>query len=137
MNKYNTEQRKKLIQLFEGNPHHTFSAQDIASALHSQDISTSAIYRNLSEMVKEGLLCKVSEKNRSGSLYQYVDPNHCVGVIHFKCENCSTTYHLDRNISQMIMNIARDDYGFQINGSAAFLYGICEHCSKTKHNNKI
>lgn len=128
MNKYSTEQRKKLVELFEANPHHTFSAQDIATALQDQDISTSAIYRNLSEMVKEGLLCKVSEKNRTGSLYQYVDPNHCVGIIHFKCEICGATFHLSRNISQMIMGVALDDHAFHVNGSSAFLYGICHNC---------
>ncbi len=129
MNKYSTEQRKKLISLFEGNPHQTFSAQDIAASLYDQGISTSAIYRNLSEMVKDGLLCKVSEKNRAGSLYQYMDPNHCAGVIHFKCENCGATFHLDRNISQMIMGVALDNHGFKVNGTSAFLYGICEKCS--------
>ncbi|MFI3212294.1 MAG: transcriptional repressor [Eubacteriales bacterium] len=128
MSKYKTEQRKKLITLFENNIHRTLSAQDIATALDGQGISTSAIYRNLTEMVDEGLLCKVSSQNRSGSLYQYVDPNHCVGVIHFKCEKCDATFHLDRSISQMIMNIAKEHYHFSINGGSAFLYGRCENC---------
>ncbi len=130
MSKYQTEQRRKLITLFENSPHQTLSAQDIANALCDQGISISAIYRNLSDMVKDGTLCKVSEKNRSGSLYQYVDPDHCAGIIHFKCESCDTTYHLDRNISQMIMGIARDSFSFDVNGSAAFLYGKCDKCSK-------
>ncbi len=132
MNKYQTEQRKKLVSLFEGNPHQTLSAQDIATALSEHDISISAIYRNLSEMVKDGIICKVSEKNRSGSLYQFIDSEHCAGIIHFKCENCGSTYHLDKNISQMIMGIASDQFAFQVNCSASFLYGYCKNCSQ-KH----
>ncbi len=130
MSKYKTEQRKKLITLFENSPHRTLSAQDIASSFDEQEVSISAIYRNLSEMVAEGLLCKVSGQNRSGSLYQYVDPEHCAGVVHFKCECCDATFHLDRNISQMIINIAKDHHGFSVNGSAAFLYGKCANCSQ-------
>ncbi len=134
MSKYKTEQRKKLITLFENNQHHTFSVQDIAQALSDQEISTSAIYRNLSEMVKEGLVCKVSEKNRSGSLYQYVDPTHCAGVIHFKCESCDATFHLDRNISQMVMGVAKDELSFLVNGTSAFLYGKCSNCTQKQNN---
>lgn len=130
MSKYQTEQRKKMINLFENCPHQTLSAQDILSHIQDQDISISAIYRNLSEMVKDGILCKVSEKNRSGSLYQYVDPNHCAGIIHFKCDSCDATYHLDRNISQMLIGIAQDNFSFELNGSAAFLYGKCKNCSQ-------
>lgn len=130
MSKYQTEQRKKLITLFENSPHQTLSAQDIAATLCDQGISVSAIYRNLSEMVEDGILCKVSEKNRSGSLYQYMDPHHCAGIIHFKCDSCDATYHLDRHISQMIMNIAQDNFSFETNGTAAFLYGKCSKCSK-------
>lgn len=134
MSKYQTEQRKKLISLFEKSPHKTLSAQDIATALENQDISISAIYRNLSEMVNEELLCKISGKNRSGSLYQYVDPHHCAGIIHLKCDSCEATYHLDRNISQMVMGIANDTFAFHINGSAAFLYGKCAKCSQLLDN---
>ncbi len=135
MSKYQTEQRKKLVTLFENSPHQTLSAQDIAAALHDQGISVSAIYRNLSEMVNDGILCKVSEKNRSGSLYQYVDPHHCAGIIHFKCDSCDATYHLDRNISQMLIGIAHDQFSFDLNGNAAFLYGKCKKCSQ-QHNNQ-
>lgn len=130
MSKYQTEQRKKLISLFKNKQHHTLSVHDIYLALEENDISMSAIYRNLSEMVNEGLLCKVSEQNRSGSLYQYVDPDHCAGIIHFKCESCDATFHLDKSISQMIISIAQEHHGFTVNGSSAFLYGKCENCSQ-------
>lgn len=130
MSKYQTEQRKNLISLFKSRPHHTFSAQDIVKELGDNDISMSAIYRNLTAMEKDGILCKTSEKNRSGTLYQYVDPDHCIGVIHFKCQSCNQTFHLNRPISQMIMSIAKEDFNFNVNGAAAFLYGECEKCSQ-------
>lgn len=130
MSKYKTEQRKTLLDLFEHSKHYAFSAGQIQEALCDKEVSISAIYRNLSEMVEEGLLCKVSEKNRPGTLYQYVDPEHCVGVIHFKCQSCNETFHLDRNISQMIISLAKDNFAFNVNGKAAFLYGECDNCSQ-------
>ncbi|MFI3326432.1 MAG: transcriptional repressor [Clostridia bacterium] len=135
MSKYITEQRKVLTTLFKNNNHRTFSAAEVQQILSDKDVSISAIYRNLSEMEKEGLLCKVSEKNRQGTLYQYVDPEHCAGIIHFKCQSCDATYHLDRNISQMIMAVAKDAFSFQVNGSSAFLYGQCADCSQKLTNN--
>ncbi len=130
VNKYNTEQRKLLLELFQDSEHQTFSAQDIQILLKDKEVSMSSIYRNLAEMEREGLVCKVNEKNRPGALYQYVDPHHCAGVIHFKCQSCEATYHLDKNISQMIMGIAKDMHGFMVNESGAFLYGECDKCSQ-------
>lgn len=130
MGKYQTEQRKKLIDFFKKSPHQSFSAQDISVYLKEDSISKSAIYRNLSEMVSDGFLCKVTEKHRSGTLYQYVDPIHCDGIIHFKCQNCENTFHLSHSISQMVIDLAREEFSFNVNRSSAFLYGECEKCSQ-------
>lgn len=130
MSKYQTEQRKKLLSLFQNSPHQSFSAQEICAHLIEDNISISAIYRNLSDMVEDGTLCKVSEKNRAATLYQYIDPIHCDGIIHFKCLTCDNTFHLKRAISQMVIALAEEDYSFKVNGSSAFLYGQCDNCSQ-------
>ncbi len=129
MSKYQTEQRKILIHFFENSKHGTFSAQDINDALAEHGIRMSAIYRNLSEKEKERMQCKVSEKNRPGSLYQYIDPLHCVGIIHLKCQSCETTLHLGRHVSNLVFGMAKDDFSFTMNASAAVLYGQCQQCS--------
>ncbi|MFI3228009.1 MAG: transcriptional repressor [Clostridia bacterium] len=132
MSSYQTEQRKKLISIFKKSPHQSFSAQEIHNLTDPNSISLSAVYRNLVKMEQEGVLCKVSEKKRSGTLYQYVDPEHCAGIIHFKCNVCEQTFHLNKSISQMVINIAKEDYSFLINGASAFLYGECEKCSQNR-----
>ncbi len=131
MSKYKTEQRQKLLELFKKSDHQTFSARDILSQFHSEEISISAIYRNLKEMEKQGLICKVNEKGRAEALYQYVHPQSCVGIIHLKCDNCGNTYHINRHVSNMVLNMASDELNFKINNSAAFLYGLCGNCSIT------
>lgn len=134
MSKYQTEQRKKLISLFESNPHQSYSVQDIHAFLGEDDISISAIYRNISEMLKQGILIKIRDKNCSGTLYQYVNSVHCEGIIHFKCESCDNTFHLSKSISQMLVNLAEEDYSFILNSSSTFLYGECANCSQKRNN---
>lgn len=130
MSKYQTEQRKKLLELFAKNPHKSFSIQEITDFLQDFKISTSSIYRNISEMVNDGVLHKVSEKNRSTTVYRYVDPIHCEGIIHFKCQNCDKTYHLNRSISHMVIDFADEEFSFNVYGASAFLYGECNNCSQ-------
>ncbi len=129
MSKYNTEQRRQLLNLFEESEHKTLSAQEILNELGENIISISAVYRNLAEMRKEGIVCKISEKNRQGTRYQYVSPKNCKGIVHLKCNDCDSTIHLNKNVSQLIFAMAKDEHGFEINNSSAFLYGQCDKCS--------
>ncbi len=131
MSKYQTEQRQILLELFKSSEHKSFSAVDIFNELKNDDISISAIYRNLKEMESDKLICKVNQKGRSETLYHYVNPKSCIGVIHFKCENCENTYHLNKHISSMISNIAKDEFNFSLNSSGTFLYGKCPKCAQT------
>ena len=130
MSKYKTEQRKILVDYFEHNNHQSLSAQEIFTALDNQDISMSAIYRNLSEMEKEGIVCKVDGDNRQTAYYQYINSKECIGAIHLKCQTCDTTLHLNHNIAQMMMGFTKEEYGFIINPCGAFLYGKCAKCSQ-------
>lgn len=130
MPKYNTDQRKKLLFFLKNNMHTSFSAQTIYQALIHEHISLSAIYRNLRSMEQEGLLCKTSGKNRLETLYQYLDPIECSGIIHLKCQSCEATFHLNRLTSQMLTDAAKEELAFDINHSIPFLYGKCNACSQ-------
>ncbi len=126
--KYQTEQRKRMLVLFENSNHHSLSAQEIAEMLKDENVSMSAIYRNLADMEKSGLICKVSEKNRAGALYQYVNPHSCRGIIHLKCESCDQTYHLDKCVSDMIFAMAENNFSFHLSSSMPILFGQCQKC---------
>ncbi|MFI3243623.1 MAG: transcriptional repressor [Akkermansia sp.] len=126
--KYQTKQRKSILDLFELSGHRALSAQDVAASLGDDSISISSIYRNLAEMEKTGLLCRVSEKNRGAALYQYVNPQSCSGIIHLKCQDCQETYHLDCCVSDMVFAMAEKNFHFQVNHSTPFLLGLCERC---------
>ncbi len=135
MSKYNTEQRQKLLQHFKNSGHQLFSAADLLKMFGSENISISAIYRNLKTMENEGLISRVIDNKRTEAMYQYVNPNSCVGIIHLKCENCENTYHINKHISNMIMGMAKDELNFTVSATSAFLYGKCENCSQISEIN--
>ncbi len=130
MSKYNTEQRRQLMNLFEASPHKTLSAQDIITEIGEDNISVSAVYRNLSQMRKDGLLCRINAKSNVGATYQYINPEICKDVVHLKCQDCDTTIHLNKHVSQLIFAVANEEHGFKISGMGAYLYGKCDKCSQ-------
>ena len=130
MIKYQTEQRKVLISLFEKDGHRTYSAHDIISAIPDAGISLSAIYRNLKALENDGIISKINDPKQAEARYHYLNKQDCVGVVHLKCENCNQIYHLNRHISDMIFALAKDELNFLLNKSGAFLYGKCKNCSQ-------
>ena len=58
MKKYDTRQRDYLINFLDQHPDQLLSVRQIAQELCSQQISLSAVYRNLSQLEAEGLIRK-------------------------------------------------------------------------------
>ncbi len=79
-------------------------------------------------MAREGLLRRVANESTKEALYQYIDPLNCLGVIHLVCEKCSKTHHLNRHVSELVTNMALDDFGFDVNQHKAIIYGLCKNC---------
>ncbi len=119
-----------LLRLFKSGGHRSLSAADIFKECENEDISLSAIYRNLKTMEDEGLICKVAGNRKSEAYYHYVNPHSCVGVVHLKCECCENVFHLNTHVSNFIFNFVQDEMGFTINNKSAFLLGKCGNCSQ-------
>ncbi len=81
-------------------------------------------------MAREGLLRRVATENTKEALYQYIDPKSCLGVVHLVCDKCSKTHHLNRRVSELVKNMAIDDFGFVVSEHKAIIYGTCENCSQ-------
>ena len=108
MSKYMTRQRKILLDFLSKHTDETLSARQIADALSKDDISTSAVYRNL----------------------RYVGAEECKNSLHLSCKICGRSIHMDdADAEQLIKNVSKHK-GFTIEKSETVLYGICEDCSK-------
>ena len=123
-----TQQRKALLEYLSLHADEKLTARQIAADVSAEGISTSAVYRNLSELESEG---KVRRVNQSGSrevFYQYTDGEHCKDCLHLSCEKCGKTYHMNMQGAQMLVqNLAQSDE-FTIDKANTVLYGVCKEC---------
>lgn len=129
MKKYSTKQREELMAFFEEHPHKQFTAHEIAEAL-SEGISQSAVYRNLSELEKEGTIKRSIKEGCRESVYQYTKAEACKNAIHLACTKCGNIRHLDSKIAERIRKAAEEIDGFLIGN--ACVYGVCGNCEKLK-----
>lgn len=130
MARYNTGQRKRLLEYLKSNADSCLSASHIADALKDEEISISAVYRNLSDLEKSGKIRKLSQSGTRESLYQYIDIEQCKDKLHLSCVKCGKIFHLNNNISEKLLKEVSDLDDFAINKSQSILYGTCGQCKK-------
>ena len=130
MPKYMTKQRKALLNYLSMHADERLSAKQLEDALKSEGISISAVYRNISDLEKEGKIRRVNQSGSREVFYQYTDGAHCKECLHLSCEKCGKTYHMNSAVAQtLIENLAQSDE-FTIDKANTVLYGVCGDCRK-------
>lgn len=127
MKGYGTVQRKRLLDFLENHCDQQFTVQEIFSAL--EDVSLSAVYRNVSKMVENGCIQRFPKPGSTEFLYQYVATHHCADHVHVKCERCGDIAHLDEKVERLITQLLMSEQDFTIDPSKTMLFGICRECS--------
>ena len=129
MSKYNTRQRTILLAYLSSHTDEPLSVPQIAEALSDQLISPSAIYRNLSELEREGKIRCCRQQGSRQAFYQYMDADSCKGHLHLSCIGCGKTIHLTHASTHLLrQQIAKYD-GFTVDNSKTILYGLCSTCT--------
>lgn len=128
MPKYMTKQRKALLTLLSQHADEELSARQIETALADEGVSISAVYRNLSELEKDGKIRRVSKSGSREVFYQYTDCTACKDCLHLSCEKCGKTYHMNMPGVEMLMNNLAEQDEFAIDKSNTVLYGVCKSC---------
>lgn len=131
MQKYMTKQRKTLLEYLEHHPDEELSAKIIESELSGMGVSISAVYRNLSDLEKEGKIRRVSKSGSREVYYMYTDAHECRESLHLSCKKCGKTYHMNSQCAEMLVNTLAQNDEFTIDKSDTVLYGVCKDC-KTK-----
>lgn len=125
-----TKQRKALLAFLSAHADEELSARQLETALSDVGVSISAVYRNLSDLEKEGKIRRVSKSGVREVLYQYIDSDVCRGFLHLSCEKCGKTYHMNMRGTEMLMNSLEQSDNFFINKANTVLYGVCKDCRK-------
>ena len=127
---YNTEQRNLLLSFLKDNPDKKFSAKEIEKALAHENISRSAVYRNLADLEADGKVKRYSKTGSRETFFQYYDLQCCRNHIHLSCIKCGKIFHLENQIADNLVNNLADQEGFEINKGETTLYGICKDCKE-------
>lgn len=131
MKKYDTRQRDCLIAFLDQHPHHLLSVRQIAQALCEQQISLSAVYRNLAQLEREGLIRKTVKSGSREAYYQYAGSQECHTHLHLSCTRCGRTFHMKAEHALVLTDSLGELEGFQLDIFRTVLYGICQECCRT------
>lgn len=131
MKKYDTRQRDYLISFLNQHPDQLLSVRQIAQELCAQQISLSAVYRNLSQLEAEGLIRKSVKPGSREAYYQYVGAEDCHSHLHLSCTRCGKTFHMDAEHTAQLTRAKSELDGFDLDILKTVLYGICQNCHGT------
>lgn len=130
MKKYDTRQRDHLINFLNQHPDQLLSVRQIAQELCSQQISLSAVYRNLSQLEAEGLIRKSIKSGSREAYYQYVGAEGCHSHLHMSCTRCGKTVHMDAEHTAQLTRALSELDGFDLDILKTVMYGICQDCHR-------
>ncbi len=130
MQKYATRQRAALLRYLRSHADEPLSARQIADALAAEDISKSAVYRNLSVLETEGRVQRHTKNGSKAIFYRYLGAEACQDRLHLSCSRCGKTYHMDVSATNRLVHSVAQGSDFQIDSVSTVLYGICGSCQK-------
>ena len=126
---YATEQRRLLMLFLQCHPDECFSAAEIAEALSDASVSLSAVYRNLADLEREGLINRTVKAGRRESFYQFVASPTCRNCLHLSCVRCGSVHHMQ---AASLAPLLQD--GFTVDPQKTVLYGVCRDCTEKETN---
>lgn len=131
MARYTTKQRKILLDFLDSHSDQLFTARQLAASLQDSGISTSAVYRNLSQLEAEGSVRKSPGSAARESVYQYTASDKCREHLHMSCTKCGKTLHMEGECAKRLVEQVGDG-GFIIDKSSTVIYGVCSNCSENR-----
>lgn len=132
MSKYRTKQRELLLNYLKSKQGTHLSAAEIADHFREQSvpIGLTTIYRQLENLVQEGLIERFVFANQSAASYQYLEKPLEESQIHFHCEACQGVFQVECHELEHIQSHMLNQHGLQLDLFKTLFYGICPRCSK-------
>ena len=130
MPKYSTRQRTLLREYLAARSDEEMTAREIASALETQGISKSAVYRNLADLEEEGLLKRRTLQGSREIHYRYLGKGSCAEALHLSCKVCGRTIHMSSQETEFFVRTIAANDRFFLDRHETVLYGTCRNCRK-------
>lgn len=122
---YNTNKKKKILEIFENNKDNTFTGPRLVEML-SDTMNKTTIYRQLKSLEEANYVMKLY--NPENDTYEYQYANKCSEHFHLKCKNCGKVIHLTCSEADYFINHILEHHKFQIDKYSTTIYGICSEC---------
>ncbi len=133
MARYDTKQKRMLLNFLNEHPESGFSVEELHAALAETypgepTPGKSTLYRLIARLVSEGRVKRFSIGNGRRFAYQIVSCRTCDTHLHLKCTSCGCLYHMDHTVSERIMEEIRERSDFSLDERETVLFGICSEC---------
>lgn len=126
MQRYHTQQRKLLLAFFAKQADKQFTIDDLERSV--EGVSISAIYRNINQMVEDGIVRRFQKESGRKFLYQYIGGRACAQHLHLTCSGCGAILHMDQETSEMLIEAVSKSTDFKLDQSKTMLFGYCASC---------
>ena len=130
--KYHTKRRAELLEYLRSMQGHHVTVNDIRAYFYAQNksIGTATIYRQLDNLLQEGVVNKYTLDEASAACYEYVGSGeNCHPVcFHCKCLGCGELIHLHCGELEKVQAHLFADHGFRLDFPRTVLYGLCQRC---------
>ena len=129
---YNTKQSQIILDFLKRNSNKDLTAEQILQYVNRKEkiCGLTTVYRQLKNLVSENKIKKYYIANNSSCFYQYISDDECHEHLHFKCEKCGKTLHLEKFNIQDINSTLSKQYNILVDTSKTVLYGLCNNCQK-------
>lgn len=137
-----TQQRRSLVEhVFSRHEH--FDADELVESLgrsaektkangakaDAGKISRATVYRTLDELVKAGLLRKMTLGNRAVYEHDYGYPQHD----HLYCQECETLIEFQSDELVDLREAVASEHHFRVTGHRLIISGVCGSCAAKRH----
>ena len=120
----NTKQRSLVLEVVNRSDCHP-TALEVYQECQKiiPNISLGTVYRNLSFLVENGQILKISTGKGPDHYDGFTDAHN-----HFVCKCCGKVLDLDYTTDEKIIEKASENFNGEIKGYELQFYGICEEC---------
>lgn len=129
--KYKTKQKEALLDFLETRRGEHITVAEIRAHFESQrqPIGTTTLYRQVDELVREGVLRKYVVDESSAACFEYTGEHPTEEpLVHCKCERCGKLLHIRcGQFTEMQRHISAD-HDFSVNPQRTVIYGLCADC---------
>ena len=130
---YNTKRRAELLDYLRSMQGRHVTVSDIRAYFTAQGktIGTATIYRQLENMLDQGLVNRYTLDETSAACYEYVGGGeHCQPTVcfHCKCVSCGALIHLRCEELEKVQGHLAAEHGFRLDLPRTVLYGLCRQC---------